>query len=125
MSRLPALPQRHKIGVDPNRPEPGYWMMRQHPRGPEVPAAIVWVHTTFEPNHPENIMDRSPFLAAFISGRPTDWWRVWHRSKRPISEPEYKFEMARLGWLREWQPGDPALKPHEPVDYLAMGAIKP
>jgi hypothetical protein len=118
MARLPALPPLQRVvKTDPaigalisrlragnprylDQPAPGFWLMRLVKGGPLVPACIQWIHTTHEPGEPENAMERSPFLAAFLAGKPVDLDRVSTWAKEgTLDEPEYRF---RLKEMVEW-----------------------
>lgn len=78
------------------QPQPGYWLVRLVRGGPPVPAAIMRVQTTSDPETGE-AMERSPFLAAFIAGEPADLDAVWHRRGTPIDRAEYERRLARPG----------------------------
>jgi hypothetical protein len=81
---LAAAIARRLLGPRPvvDWPQPGYWMIRLVSGGPEVPACICVVQTLHEPGIPENLMERSPFLAAFILGKPAGLDEVWKRRGR-------------------------------------------
>lgn len=96
---------------------PGYWMVRKAKGGADVPAAIIRHHTTFEPGEPDNAMDRSPFLAAYIAGEPVGIDEVWLWREREIEEWEYRHAIADLEWLRRYKPNDPKVKFRKPVDW--------
>ena len=98
-------------------PQPGFWLVRLAKGAPQVPAAIVRVHTTAEPGNPANLMERSPFLAAFVAGEPVDLDAVWQRRGEPITEAEYNFRIADLEHAKAWRPDDPRGKPREAVDW--------
>ncbi len=71
-------------------PEPGFWLVRKHRKGAWCPAAILRLKTEFEPGSRENnFMERSPFLAAFISGEVVALEDVWHSRGRRITQIEY------------------------------------
>jgi hypothetical protein len=104
-------------GLRRPQPEPGFWMIRKAPRAAPVPAAIIRYHTTSEPGEPENRMDRSPFLVAYIAGRPVPLIEVWHWREREIEEWEYRHAVDDLEWLRRYRPGDPKVQSKKPVDW--------
>lgn len=116
MTALPIRPEPRIL----NQPKPGFWLMKLRKGAPEVPAAIMWVHTTHEPGNPDNLMERSPFLAAFIAGEPVSLNRVWESRGRPISETEYRYLLADLEWVRQYAPTDPKANPRQKVDLSTM-----
>lgn len=93
-------------------PEPGFYMIRFGPNRPEVPARI-WL-TDCEPGT-DNKMDRGTgrtWFDAELSGERADPHLVMRaRERRPISEDEYKFQVADIAWARKWEPNDPRLRP--------------
>ena len=101
-------------------PEPGYWLVTLAKGGPRVPAAIIRCQTVVDPDFAENRMDgtRSPFLAAFIAGRPAALEEVWHRRGEVITESEYRFRIADAAWATEHKPDEPIAQPRKPVDWL-------
>lgn len=103
---------------DISRPQEGYWLVRLVKKGPLVPAAIIREHTTAEPGNPTNKMERSPTLAAYIAGNPCDIDKVWLRRGAPISEAEYKYQVADGEWARSYAPNDPKAEPNKPIDLL-------
>lgn len=103
-----------------NNPKEGYWLIRLAKGGPLVPASIQRIHTTFEPGNPQNEMDRSPFLAAFINGNPVSLEEVWHRKGQPISKEEYLFQLADSAWVRDYAPNDPKANPKKAVDFSTL-----
>lgn len=102
-----------------DQPECGHWMLRLVKNGPLVPAAIMRVHTTRHPETDEP-MERSPFLAAFIAGRPAAIDDVWLYRGQPITEAEYRFRVADLEWAVEHAPHEPIANPRRPVDLATM-----
>ena len=106
-------------------PEPGYWMIRLVKNGPLVPACIRWVQTGAEPGEPENVMERSPFLAAFIDEKPVDIDRVWNwkGSGRAIAATEYSYRCADAAWAREHAPTEPAANPKKQIDFTEIDPI--
>lgn len=104
------------------RIEPGFWKMRLVRGGPEIPACIRWIHTTHEPGEPNNAMERSPFLAAFIAGEPVELLRVWDWRSDPITEADHNFRVAEAEWARAgahtYARSEPLANPRKPVDWL-------
>jgi hypothetical protein len=98
------------------RPRPGYWLVRLVGDGPEVPAALIYEQTLHEPLEPENVMDRSPQLVAYLAGRVVSWREVWERRGRPISRAEYDFQLADLRWAQAHAPAEPKASPTRPID---------
>jgi hypothetical protein len=101
-----------------DRPEPGYWLVRLIKDGPWVPAAIVRVQTMHEPGEPDNLMERSPFLAAEIAGDTVAVDEVWQRRGQPITADEYVQRVAQIKWARQHAPHDPIANPRERIDPL-------
>jgi hypothetical protein len=104
-----ARPDRNRQ-ID--RPEPGFWLL--HPLvkgGMRVPACIRIVHTTHEPGLPDNLMDRSPFLAGFIIDKgkesPVSLAEVWSRRGDPIAAGDYAFHVDDRKHARAYRPRDP------------------
>ncbi len=125
MSRRPALkPARLPVSVEEYRvlsqPKPGFWMIRLRSRSPEMPAAIEECH--HEPGNSENKLDTGPILVANIGYEERDPLDVWHRRGREIGEADYKFQMARLAWVRTHAPDEPEAAPSKAVD---LGAVPP
>lgn len=124
--RRPALPSDMRPpGEGPFlvHPECGFWMMRARRNGPEVPASIGQID--HEPGDPENKLDTGPVFIASIGLRDVDPFDVWWRSKRPISEAEFRYQMARLTWARDYDPSQPELNPRRAVDLGALPPIGP
>lgn len=111
----------------------GYWLVRHRvgPRGlygPLCPAAIMWVHTTAEPGRPDNEMDRSPFLAAFIGGEVVSFATLFPttddlgerivRIEQEIDEKEYQFRLADAAWAKKHAPHEPAANPRKRINLL-------
>lgn len=101
-----------------DKPECGYWLVRQIKGGPRTPASIQVVHTLYEPGEAGNRMERSPFLAAFIAGEPVALDEVWLRRGDPITKEDYEFRVADLRWSREHAPDEPQANPRKAVDLL-------
>lgn len=101
-----------------DRPVPGYWLIRLARGAPLVPACIRLIHTTSEPGNPDNAMERSPFLAAFVSDEPVDMDRVWLTRGEPIPKIEYLYKCADAAWAKEHAQDEPAANPRKPVDLL-------
>lgn len=102
-----------------DRPEPGFWMIRLVKGGPLVPAAIMRVQTTQDPETGEP-MERSSFLAAFINGEPVDIDAVWLTRGTEITEAEYRFRVADAEWARRHAQFDPIANPRRRVDLAAI-----
>lgn len=101
-------------------PEPGYWLVRIHRKGPWNPAAILRLRTKHEPGNLDNRMERSPFLAAFISGEVVSLEDVWHRRGRPMLEVDYWDAVSEIEYARRMNEYDPRLHPNKPMQ---LGAI--
>jgi hypothetical protein len=101
----------------PNPPQPGYWRIKLVKGGRYVPACIRWVHTTTEPGEPDNRMERSRFLAAFIAEEPTDLHTVWQRRGDAISEGQYRLMCADLQWAKDERPNSPEAQERRAVDW--------
>lgn len=121
MMRRPYTPPRDPPpGRRIDRPEPGHWLVRLVRGGPLVPARIFWAQTTHEPGNPENLMERSPFLAAEVGGDVVEVDSVWHRRGTPITEAEYRYRLAEMQWATEHAPAEAIAKPRQPVDFTAI-----
>lgn len=103
-----------------DRPEPGHWRMRLIKGGPLVAACICWVHTEVELDEPGNLMERSPFLAAFINGKPVALSEVWERRGEAIDEATYKFMLADAAWAAKHAPDEPIAEPRRPIDLFSV-----
>lgn len=101
-----------------DRPEVGFWLVRLVRGGPEVGACILRLQTVHEPGRPDNRMERSPFLAAFINGVPVDMEAVWLRRGRPITEAEHRYRVALTDWTIQNAPYEPAARPTEAIDHM-------
>lgn len=99
-------------------PQPGFWMVRLVKGGPEVPAAIQWELTRHEPGNPTNRMERSPILTARIQGEIVPVEMVWLRRGRPITEAEFRFQIADTEWAKTYAPAEPKANPKAPIDLL-------
>ena len=118
--------------ADVELPRPGYWLARVRlgpgHYGPLTPAAIERIETTHEPGCPDNPMERSPFLAAFLAGEPVSLWTLYQtnhtaperfvRLETEISRSEYEYRLADLKHAKAWRPKDPTGQPKKPVDWL-------
>lgn len=100
-----------------NDPQPGYWKIRLVKGGPYVPACIRRVQTTHEPGRPDNIMERSPFIAAFILGAPADLAEVWSRRGHEITKQQHDHLVAVARWARRNQPDEPIAEPSHRIDW--------
>lgn len=115
MKRRPALPNPRLRPAE--EPAPGWWMLVPLVRdGPPMPARIFW--NDCEPDT-DNILE-VPFLDASIGLERVPPDVVWQRRERPISEPEWKFRVAELAWLRQHEPSDPRTTPRAPVNLNTM-----
>ena len=101
-----------------DRPEPGFWLMRLAKGAPRVPACTRVVQTLAEPGDPLNLMDRSPFIAAFIAGEPVAVDDVWLRKGEPITEDEHNFRVADLLWAQQHAPDEPQASPRKRIDLM-------
>lgn len=108
-----------------DRPEPGHWAIRLVKGGPEVGACIRWEHTTAEPGRPTNMMDRSPFLAAYINGEPVALQDVWTRRGRHITPDEYRHLVTDRQWCATYAPHLPEANPRKPVDLRNLPPVMP
>lgn len=119
--RLPRLPSAAPNWKDPNRPEPGYWMIKLVRNGPLVPACVRMTETTHEPGNESNDMTgtRSPQLAAFILDEPASLDRVWTAVKHAyIDEKEYQYRVELARWAKQHSPEEAAAQPRKPIDLL-------
>jgi len=103
-----------------DRPAPGFWMIRAVKHGPELPARIAWHRTACEPGNEANAMDRPAFLFAEIAGEPAELDDVWLRRGRPITESEYRFQVADHAHARAYRPDDAKAQPYRAVDLMAV-----
>lgn len=105
--------------LDPSGgPEPGYWVIRLVKGGPPAPACIRWVETLHEPGLPENVMERSRFLAAFILEEPADLDAVWRaRQREEITEGDYRFRVDDQRWAKGFKPREAIARPRQRVDW--------
>lgn len=103
-----------------DKPEPGFWMLRLKKGGVEVPAAIKRVQTAFEPGNPTNLMDRSPFMAAFIRDEVVALPEVWERRGRAVTETEYEYQLRIAGWAKTTTERTPLARPEVSVDLSAI-----
>lgn len=101
-----------------DRPQEGFWLVRQVKGGPRVPAAIMVVHTTQEPGEPGNLMERSPFVAAFVAGEPVAVDVVWLHRGESITEADYNFRVADIEWAKEHAPDEPQAQPRRRIDLM-------
>lgn len=112
--------------ADPVRP--GYWVVRflvaKRRWGPHCPACIIRLQTWHEPGLAENLMERSPFFAAFVSGEPVGIWDIQAsthttgricRVEREITRGEYERLMLPIYAARRADRYLPAALPFQPV----------
>lgn len=116
-------------------PAPRFFMLRVRRDGPLVPARLRWLD--HEPGVEWNKLDRgrlSTFPAADVAGEevdpdflirdrlmsPTDLNPAYSSSHwkyaSPITETEYRYQVARVDWARRHKPADPSAQPRRPVD---------
>ena len=117
-NRLPARPSAPGRAMD--RPECGYWLTRMVRNGPYVCAAILRLQTRSEPDNPSNLMDRSPFMCAFLNGDPVDISTVWLRRGTPITGTEYAHRLRVSRRALQHAPDSPEANPKTPVDLKTM-----
>lgn len=117
--------RQERIARRIDRPACGWWAVRLVSGGPEIAARIFRVHTTFEPGEPQNLMIRSPFLAAEIDGRTVDPEEVWTRRGRAISPEFYDWLLADRKWARAHAPASPEANPTRKVDVRSLAPIMP
>lgn len=100
--------------------EPGYWLIRLGGyKTPAVPACIRWVHTTHEPGLPENVMERSRFLAAFIKDEPVGFDEVLGRHlEKEITADEYRYHVDNARWAKAYAPREAMTRPRQRVDWF-------
>jgi len=117
----------------------GFWLVRARLGraenktviwGPASPACIVRLHTRHEPGHPENLMERSPFFAAFVSGEPIGLYDLFpttdheqeriFRVERAISQPHYDRLMREIAEARRADRYLPMALPFKPIKIEAL-----
>jgi hypothetical protein len=99
-------------------------MVRLTRYGPEIPASITRID--HEPGDPDNKLDTGPIFVANIGLKEVDPLRVWWMARRRrISEAEHRYQMARLAWMRDYDPFRPEMVPTEPVDLASLPPIGP
>lgn len=108
-----------------DQPQEGRWLVRLGRNRPLIPAAIMRVQTTSEPGESSNLMERSPFLAAFIGGEPVALYEVWEGKGTPITDDEYRFRVAEMAWAKRYAPSEPIARPKEAVSLFDRPAIGP
>jgi len=111
---------RHRVM---NRPQLGFWMIRMRRGGPEMPACIAL--SDHEPGNAGNKLDTGPILVANVGYEERDPIEVWSMKGRAITEAEYRFEMARVAWVRAHAMDEPEATPRKPVDLAALRPIGP
>lgn len=102
---------------------PIYRIVRLVKNGPLCPAATMWVTTRAEPGQPDNRMERSPFIAAFVSGEPTDPRRLFASGKAGSTHIDAKTYAALLAEIAaNVRAGryDPRTAPFSPVDVARL-----
>lgn len=78
------------------------------------------LNTSAEPGQLDNLMDRSSFLAAFISGQPVALADVWMRRGAVITRAEYNRAVAEIAEAVSANIYDPRTSPWKPVDIDAL-----
>lgn len=106
-------------------PRPQYFLLRVKRLGPLVPAR--WWVCDHDPADPDNKLDRgrlSAYPRAEIAGVECEpetvsdraaWGAPHWKYAQPITEVEYRYQVARLRWAGKHQPTDPGLAPKRPV----------
>ncbi len=108
-------------------PRPRHFMLRAVRFGPLVPARLWFCD--HDPADPSNKLDRgrlSVYPRADMAGvecdpdELRDWWLCvapghW-RYPQPVTEVEYRYQLAKIRWAETARPGDPALRPRAKVD---------
>lgn len=89
-------------------------------QGPLCPSVIMWLHTLYEPGEPSNSMDRSPFIAAYLSGElfdgpPARLYTMGRAGTEHISRAEYMRAVAEISSNRRANRFDPRCFPFDPV----------
>ena len=105
---------------DMSRPQTGTWATRMTKGGPIVAAAIRVIQTTHLPDDPSVLLERGPFLQAFLDGEEVPLSSVWLRRLEPITEAEYEYRLRVSRWAREHKPDAPEANPQQKVDIGAM-----
>jgi len=126
MSRLPALPpQRRAGGMDPNTPQPGYWLIRLVRGGPILPASIERIE--HEPGDPSNILDTGPILIANIGNEDADPKAVWvARREAALTKEEHDLAIRQHAWDREYDPLAPQVgASRKPVNLAELPPVRP
>lgn len=106
-----------------DKPEPGYFEMREVKGGALVPACIFIPCPFLLPSpdvHPDDwfsVQDRSWCYRhqALIANKPADPFRVWLWAT-PVSEERYLYLVAVLEWARQNRPDLPEANPRQQVD---------
>lgn len=106
---------------------PRHFLCRMVRGGPLVPARLRYID--HEPGVPENKREDSRWpvliLCADVGGTEIEpewleerlWAPVGHwKYCQPITEAEYRYQLARLRWAERHATADPTLKPRRRVD---------
>jgi hypothetical protein len=136
MTRVPQAPSPARLarqrdadtyGVrQVGKPEPGFFKLRLVKGGPLVGARITH-GPTIDPDTGETL-DRSPFYAGEINGKPDPdprpepsdaVWKIWEHGER-IGEDEYRFLIADRAWVAQHEPHRPEANPTKPVDLATL-----
>lgn len=106
---------------------PRHFLCRVVRFGPLVPARLRYIN--HEPGEPGNLREGSRWpvfiLCADVAGTEVEpeWLeeRLWAPAGHwkhcsPITETEYRYQLARLRWAESASPSDPTLRPRRKVD---------
>lgn len=124
MNARHAFPAR-----DVTRPEPGFFLIRLVKGGPKVAARIT--HKPARDPLTGETLDRSPWWAAEINGEPAgepsiqptdEVLRIWHYGE-PVTEDEYRYQLADAQWCAAHAPHEPKANPRRSVDLAAMAPL--
>lgn len=94
-------------------------------RGPLCPSVVMWVATVHEPGAPDNLMERSPHIAAYLSGEvfdgpPARLYTMGKAGTSHITRAEYERAVAAISANRRANRFDPRCFPFDPVDVEQM-----
>lgn len=102
----------------------GLYVGRLVKGGPEMPAKVELID--HEPGDPENKLDTGSIWVAQVGTAEADPLDVMAmHERRPISEGEYAFQMARLTWIQKHAPHEPEASPARHVDLSSLPPIGP
>lgn len=112
-----------------DQPEPGFFTLRLVKGGPKVPARIIHAPAT-DPLTGETL-DRSYWWSAEISGKPAgepsmqptdEVMRIWLFGE-PITEADYRYEVADMDWCLAHAPAEPKANPRQRIDLASLPAL--